>query len=200
MSGQAGSDPAPRAPYGSEENPLAHPGTGERIVFRRRARDTAGELLEVTLYSSPTGFVPSPHLHPSQEERLEISGAPMWVRIGDEEREYQPGEVAVVPPGVLHVVWNATDQHVTALMQFRPALTTETMFETFFGLAKDGKVGKNDLRDKLHLLALARTYRREMQLPPDQQRVVGPLATIVAPIAGLFGFRGRYDEYSGPLD
>jgi hypothetical protein len=26
------------------------------------------------------------------------------------------------------------------------------------------------------------------------------LATIVAPIAGLFGYRGRYDEYSGPLD
>jgi hypothetical protein len=65
----------------------------------------------------------------------------MWVRIGDEEREYQPGEEAVVPPGVLHVAWNATDQDVTALMQFRPALRTETMFETFFGLARDGKVG-----------------------------------------------------------
>ncbi len=184
--------------FGTEEHPLVHPVTGERIVFRKRARDTAGELLEVTLYSAPTGFVPSPHLHPNQEERLEISGAPMWVRIGEDEREYQPGEVAIVPPGVAHVVWNATDQHVTALMQFRPALTTETMFETFFGLAKDGKVGRNDLRDKLHLLVLARTYRREMQLPPAEQRVIGPLATIVAPVAGLFGFRGRYDDYSGP--
>ncbi len=112
VSGQAGTASAARAPYGSEPNPLAHPGTGERIVFRQRARDTAGELLEVTLYSAPTGFVPSPHLHPSQEERLEISGAPMWVRVGDEEREYQPGETAVVPPGVLHVVWNATDHDV----------------------------------------------------------------------------------------
>lgn len=184
--------------FGTEEQPLVHPVTGERIVFRRRARDTAGELLEVTLYSAPTGFVPSPHLHPNQEERLEIGGAPMWVRIGEDEREYQPGEVAIVPPGVAHVVWNATDQHVTALMQFRPALSTETMFETFFGLAKDGKVGRNDLRDKLHLLVLARTYRREMQLPPAEQRVIGPLAAIVAPVAGLFGFRGRYDDYSGP--
>jgi hypothetical protein len=35
---------------------------------------------------------------------------------------------------------------------------------------------------------------------PDQQRIIGPLATIVAPIASLFGYRGRYDEYSGPLD
>lgn len=83
-------------------------------------------------------------------------------------------------------------------MQFRPALGTETMFETFFGLAADGKVGKGGLRDTLHLLALARTYRREMQLPASQQRVSGPLAAVVAPIARFFGFRGRYDEYSGP--
>lgn len=186
------------AGIGTEENPLVHPVTGERIVFRKRGRDTGGELLEVTLYSAPTGFIPSPHLHPRQEERLEISGAPMTVRIGDDERVYQPGEVAVVPPGVLHVVWNPTDRDVTALMQFRPALNTETMFETFFGLAKDGKVGKNDLRDKLHLLVLARVYRRELQLPPAEQRVVGPLATLIAPIAGLFGFHGRYDKYSGP--
>jgi quercetin dioxygenase-like cupin family protein len=142
------------AGIGTDENPLVHPVTGERIVFRKRGRDTGGGLLEVTLYSAPTGFVPAPHLHPSQEERLEISGAPMTVRIGDDERVYQPGEVAVVPPGVPHVVWNPTDRHVTALMQFRPALDTETLFETFFGL--------------------------------------------VAPIARLFGFRGRYDRYSGP--
>lgn len=71
---------------GTEANPLVHPVTGERIVFRRRARDTAGELLEVTLYSAPIGFVPSPHLHPSQEERLEISAAPMWVRLGTSPR------------------------------------------------------------------------------------------------------------------
>jgi quercetin dioxygenase-like cupin family protein len=183
---------------GTDENPLVHPVTGERIVFRRRSRDTAGAVLEVTLYSAPTGFIPSPHLHPGQEERLEISGAPMHVRIGDEERIYQPGEVAVVPPGVPHVVWNSTDQEVTALMQFRPALDTETMFETFFGLAKAGKVGRNDLRDKVHLLVLAKAYRREMQLPASEQRVVGPLAAVVAPIARLFGYRARYDEYSGP--
>lgn len=42
---------------GSDAIPLVHPGTGERILFRRRARDTAGELLEVTLYSAPIGRV-----------------------------------------------------------------------------------------------------------------------------------------------
>jgi quercetin dioxygenase-like cupin family protein len=183
---------------GTYRSPLVHPVTGERIVFRRRARDTAGELLEVTLYSAPTGFVPSAHVHPSQEERLEISGAPMAVRIGNDERLYQPGDVAVVPPGVPHVVWNPTDQEASATMQFRPALHTETMFETFFGLAQDGKVGKGGVRDILHMLVLARAYRREMQLPSPTQRFIAPLATVVSPIASLLGHRGRYDQYSGP--
>ena len=183
---------------GTESNPLTNPGSGEKIVFRKRARDTAGELLEVTLYSSPTGFIPSPHIHPGQEERLTIDGAPMTVRIGEETRVYQPGETAIVPPGVEHVVWNATDQHVTARMEFRPALDTETMFETFFGLAQDGKVAGNGVRSTLHLLAIARTFRREMRLPPSQQRVVGPLSMVVAPIARVFGFKGRYDRYSEP--
>ncbi len=184
--------------FGTDANPLVNPASGERIVFRKRARDTRGELLEVTLYSAPTGFIPSPHVHPRQEERLEISGAPMTVRIGDEERVYKPGETAVVPPGVPHVVWNASGQDVEALMQFRPALDTETMFETFFGLAKDGRVGRNNVQNTLHLLALARTYREEMRVPPPGDRVVGVLALLVSPIGRVFGYRGRYDRYSGP--
>jgi quercetin dioxygenase-like cupin family protein len=184
--------------FGTEAHPLTDPHTGERIVFRRRARDTNGELLEVTLYSTPTGFVPAPHIHPNQEERLEISGAPMHVRIGDVVRRYEPGETAVVPRGTEHVVWNESGQNVTARMEFRPALDTETMFETYFGLAADGRVGKGGVRDRLHLLALARAFRREIQQTPSQQRFVAPLAFVVAPVASLLGFRARYDEYSGP--
>ena len=35
---------------GTEERPLVHPITGERIVFRKRSRDTGGELFEMSLY------------------------------------------------------------------------------------------------------------------------------------------------------
>jgi len=55
-----GEEPA----LGTEENPLVHPVTGERIVFRRRGRDTAGEFLEMNLYLAPGGFIPLPHIHP----------------------------------------------------------------------------------------------------------------------------------------
>jgi quercetin dioxygenase-like cupin family protein len=183
---------------GTEQNPLVHPVTGERIVFRRRSRDTGGAFLEMSLMLGPSGFVAAEHVHPNQEERFEISGAPAMFRVAGEERLYQPGEVAVVPPGTPHVWWNPGDQEVTTLIRFSPALDTETFFETFFGLARDGKVGATGLPNPLQMMALARAYRREMQLPRARQRVLYPIAVAVAPIARALGYRGRYDRYSGP--
>jgi quercetin dioxygenase-like cupin family protein len=184
---------------GTEENPLVHPVTGERIVFRKRAFDTAGELLEMTLYLAPSGFIAAPHVHPNQEERFEVAGAPVMFKVAGKERLYQPGEIAVVPAGVPHVWWNPSQEESTTLVQFRPALDTETFFETFFGLARDGKVGKNGLPNPLHMMVLARAYHREMALPAPAQQVLGTMAFLLAPIGRAFGYRGRYDRYSGPL-
>ena len=194
----ATSDARPHAEWGTEANPLIHPVTGERIVFRRRSRDTDGEFLEMSLVLGPSGFVAAEHVHPNQEERFEISGAPAMFRVAGKERLYLPGEVAIVPAGTPHVWWNPGDEEVTTLIRFSPALDTETFFETFFGLARDGKVGRKGLPGPLQMMVLARAYHREMQLPRARQRVLYPVAVAVAPIGRALGYRGRYDAYSGP--
>ena len=51
---------------------LENRGRGERIVFRRTAVDTGGELLAFELFLSPNGHVPGAHVHPEQEERFEV--------------------------------------------------------------------------------------------------------------------------------
>jgi len=193
------SEPLARTPgIGTEEHPLVHPVTGERIVFRKRSRDTAGELLEMTLYLAPRGFIAAQHVHPYQEERFEVSGAPVMFRVAGKERLYQPGETAVVPAGVPHVWWNPSPEEAATLVQFRPALDTETFFETLFGLASDGKVGKSGLPNPLQMMVLARAYHREMALPSPAQQVLGTIALLVAPIGRALGYRGRYERYSGP--
>jgi quercetin dioxygenase-like cupin family protein len=209
MSAPGSRQPAPASPmpkssdvpaqeWGTDANPLVHPVTGERIVFRRRSRDTGGEFLEMSLVLGPSGFVAAEHVHPNQEERFEISGAPAMFRVAGQERLYQPGEVAIVPAGTPHVWWNPGDEEVTTLIRFSPALDTETFFETFFGLARDEKVGRNGLPNPLQMMVLARAYRREMQLPRARQRVLYPIAVALAPIGRALGFRDRYDKYSGP--
>jgi quercetin dioxygenase-like cupin family protein len=186
------------SPPGAADRPLVHPVTGERIVIRKRSRDTGGELFEMTLYLAPKGFIAAPHVHPNQEERFEIGGVPVTFKVAGKERLYEPGEVAVVPAGTPHTWWNSGTEEAATLVQFRPALDTETFFETFFGLAADGKVGKSGLPNPLQMMVLARAYNREVQLPPPAQWVLGPIAILLAPLARALGYRGRYERYSGP--
>jgi quercetin dioxygenase-like cupin family protein len=182
---------------GTDEAPLIHPVTGERIVFRKRKADTDGALMEMTLFLAPGGFIAAEHVHPVQEERFEVTGSEVTFRVGGKERTYQPGEVAVVPAGTPHVWWNPSSVEAVTLVQFRPALDTETFFETFFGLAADGKVGKKGLPNPLQMAVLARAYRQEMGLPPPAKWVLNPLLMLLAPIGRAMGYRDRYDRYSG---
>lgn len=194
----AAEGPAAPPPLGTDRNPLVHPITGERIVFRKRSADTGGELMEMTLLLAPGGFIAAQHVHPNQEERFEVAGAEVMFKVAGKERLYRPGEVAVVPAGTPHVWWNPSAIEAATLVQFRPALDTETFFETFFGLARDGKVGKNGLPNLFQMSVLARTYKREMALPAPAQWVLGPLTMVLAPLGRAMGYRGRYDRYSGP--
>jgi quercetin dioxygenase-like cupin family protein len=184
---------------GTEENPLVHPITGERLVFRRRARDTNAEFLEVLLNMAPGGFVSAAHVHPVQEERFEIGGAAAMFRVNGVQRLYQPGDIAVIPPGTPHTWWNPSQEPVTAVIRFTPALDTETMFETFFGLAADGKVSSKGLPSILQAAVLLRAFHDELRLPPPVGWVVGAGAIVLAPIARRMGYQARYDRYSGPV-
>ena len=183
---------------GTDENPLVHPVTGERLVFRRRAADTRGELLEFMIRMAPGGFIATPHVHPHAEERFEIAGAPVMIQVGGETRLYKPGEVAIVPAGVPHNWWNPSDAEAATLIQLRPAFDMETLFETMFGLAADGRVNKRGMPNPLQMLVLARAYRREVRPPPPLGWIIGPLSNVLAPIGRRLGYQARYDKYSGP--
>jgi quercetin dioxygenase-like cupin family protein len=183
---------------GTAENPLIHPITGERIVFIKRAADTGGEVLELLLRMAPGGFIATAHVHPHAEERFEVGGAPVMIQVGRSKRLYQPGEVVVVPAGVPHNLWNPSTEESATLIQLRPALDMETVLETMFGLAADGKVNRKGMPNPLQMMVLARAYRREVTLTRPLSWFVGPMSAVLAPIGSRLGYLARYDRYSGP--
>jgi quercetin dioxygenase-like cupin family protein len=183
---------------GTAENPLIHPITGERIVFIKRAADTGGEVLELLLRMAPGGFIATAHVHPHAEERFEVGGAPVMIQVGRSKRLYQPGEVVVVPAGVPHNLWNPSTEESATLIQLRPALHMETVLETMFGLAADGKVNRKGMPNPLQMMVLARAYRREVTLTRPLSWFVGPMSAVLAPIGSRLGYLARYDRYSGP--
>jgi quercetin dioxygenase-like cupin family protein len=175
---------------------LNHPVTGERIVWHDVAGDTGGALLRLELFAAPGGFVAAEHVHPNQEERFEVRAGTLGLRVDGVERVLRAGDVAVVPPGRPHAWWNAGDDEARLLGELRPALRTEMFFETFFGLAQDGKVNRKGLPNLLQLAVLMREYPEEIRLARPsagmQKALFGPLA-----LAGrLLGYRGWYPRYT----
>ena len=121
---------------------LVTPVTGLWTVFRETAQDTSGELLRVDWIGEPGWTTGPDHVQPRQEERFEILSGRPGLRLEGVEHVHGAGEVIVAPAGSTHATWNAGDDEVHALVDFRPVLRTKTAFETLAALARDGKTNK----------------------------------------------------------
>lgn len=178
---------------------LEHPVTGERLAFLKTVRDTDGELLQVDFFMKGGGFVAAEHVHAYQEERFEVLSGSVRFRVRGQERDVGAGETMVVPTGTPHVWWNPSEEEAHLIVELRPALRTETFFETFFGLAKDGKVNpRSGLPNLFQLALLAREYEDEIYLARPPLFVQRVLFGLLASIGKLLGYKARYPEYSGP--
>lgn len=172
---------------------LEHPVTQEKMVIRKTARDTHGELFQADLYLPPGGFVAAAHIHPLQEECFEVITGTLRGRSAGQELTRGPGEKLVVPAGTPHVWWNTGNDELHVLGEVRPALRTESFFESFFGLAQDGKVHpKTGLPNILQMAVLLRAYRQELILAQPPSLVQMLLFGGLAPIGRLLRYKAEY--------
>jgi hypothetical protein len=84
------------------------------------------------------------------------------------------------------------------LVRLTPALRIEDFFETFCGLARDGKANSKGIpRNPLQLAVLAHEYRHEVRLAGVAGRP--PLTSLVRGLATLgraAGCQARYPQYA----
>ena len=161
---------------------LDHPISGERIIFRRTAADTGGELLEIDLELAPDGHVPGKHVHPIQEERFEVIDGTMRFKLGRKTVVAQAGDLVTVPAGTPHMFENGGDETAHVRVQVRPALKMEQLFETAVELAQEGRTTSKGMPKPLDLALFVREYADEVQgaFPPAwvQQATMAPLAKL----------------------
>jgi mannose-6-phosphate isomerase-like protein (cupin superfamily) len=172
----------------SIENPV----TGERIVFRKTSRETGGEAVVIETYVQPDGFVAAAHVHPSQEERFEVLSGTVGFKIGREQREAGPGERITVPAGTPHRFWNAGDDVAHFVCEVRPALQFESLLETMFALAADGKTNRKGMPNLLRLAVIANAHFDTVRLPfpPAMLQRIG--LAVGSPAGKVFGYGATY--------
>lgn len=170
---------------------ILNPRTGQRILFLQTAGNTGGELLRTENFH-PAHSPPEPeHVHPFQESRCEVISGSLRFHIAGVERLVSAGEAVDIPRNVPHYFWNDSDYEAHAFQEFRPALKIEDFFDTYFALARAGKLNEKGLPNPLHMAVLMREYDlviRATQPPRWVQR----LLMMLSPLGRLLGYRGTY--------
>jgi len=144
---------------------IHNPVTGERITFHATSADTNGESVVIECTVQPDGFVAAAHVHPSQSERFAVIDGTLGLKSGKAKLTLGRGEIAVVEPGTPHRFWNAGDDEVRFVCEVRPALQFESLLETMFVLAEDGKTNRKGMPNPLRLAVIAHAHFETVRLP-----------------------------------
>jgi len=168
---------------------LENPVTGEVMIFHRTSDETGGEVVQVETIVRPGGFVATAHVHPYQTERFEVLDGQLGLRVGDREFLAQPGDVATVRPGISHRFWNAGKDEARFVCEVRPALDFESLIETMFTLAAEGKTNRRGMPNMLRLAVIARSHFDTVRLPFPPAWCQRTALTIGAMFGSLLGYR-----------
>jgi Cupin domain len=137
----------------------------------------------------PHGFVAAAHVHPFQTERFEVLEGVLGLRMGQKELLAQPGDVAVVSPGTPHRFWNAGQGEARFLCEVRPALRFESLIETMFTLATDGKTNGKGMPNPLRLAVIAKAHFDTVRLPFPPPALQRAALAVGAPLGKLLGYQ-----------
>ena len=141
----------------------------------------------------PNGFVAFAHVHPFQSERFAVSTGTLGLKIGRERLTLESGDIATVEPGTAHRFWNGGESPVRFVCDIRPALQFESLLETMFALAADGKTGRKGMPAPfLACCDRAGPLRHRPAAFPTRVGAEGRPVALGAPLGRLAGYEPSY--------
>ena len=127
-----------------------------------RGSDTGGAWALVD-YTMPPRFAgPAAHRHRIATEAFYAVEGVTMLEVDGREVRLEPGEVAVVPPGVTHRFWNASGEPVRHLVLLTPA-----GFERYFDEVAALAAGSESWPPAPDTMAELMS-RHDIQAPPDR--------------------------------
>ena len=166
--------------------------TGQTMIFLQTGAETNGKLLDVESFNPKSDMREPIHVHPKQESSAKVISGKLHFLVNGKEQIVGPGEQIIIPSGVPHCFWNDDDIEAHSIQQFSPALRIDEFFESFFALAKDGKLSEKGMPPFFQLPLMGLKYKDEIRVtaPPWPLQLL--TYWILAPISFLMGYRGNY--------
>jgi quercetin dioxygenase-like cupin family protein len=176
---------------------LENPVTGEALIFHETAAQTGGQLVRVETIVQPDGFVTAAHIHPAQSERFEVLDGTLGLRIGNKTVVAGPHDVAIVSAGTPHRFWNAGSGEARFVCEIRPALRFESLIETMFTLAAEGKTDERGVPGPLQLAVIAREHFDTVRLPFPPEPLQRAALAVGAPLGRMLGYQPTIPHRAG---
>ena len=162
------------------------PNSGQRVVFRRNDP----EVLEFDMYLEPGAFIRE-HIHPSQEETIEVVAGTFTFHVDGERHPIPIGSSEVARAGTKHG-FEPLAGEVQLLVTVRPALDLAGYFRDFLKLSRDGRLclPPTGLPKPILLFAmLMHRYRREIAAPGIPVWLQRPAWRALAGLGRLLGHK-----------
>ena len=177
------------------------PRSGKRVRYLRTPDDSGEDAarFEMWLRPPPESHGPMSHVHPEQEEYLEVREGTLGVWHAGTTRHLTPGESITIPAGERHRFWNAGDGELHLIGEVSPALETERFMYVTYGLAGDYPATASGMPlNPLRLAPVLAKYDDLLYLaylPVGLQRLG---VRLLATIGHLAGYTAEYPEYVPP--
>jgi quercetin dioxygenase-like cupin family protein len=176
---------------------LLNRATGQRLVIRRTVAQTRGRSIELSITYPPHGPRPPGHIHPEQEQVVEVLSGGLCAALDGRPTTLAAGGVLVVPAGAPHALWNAGAVEARAVLHLSPALSSQALLETLWALGSAGRTDRRGMPDILQAAVLLRAYRREFRLAWPPHSIQRPLVAALAPLGSLCGRPSRLTSPAG---
>lgn len=174
------------------------PRSGKRVRYLETAEETDGThaRFEMWLAPPPASHGPMKHVHPKQDEYLEVRDGTLGVWHDGSTRRLEPSESVTIPAGEPHRFWNAGDGELHVVGEVRPGLDTESFMYVTYGLAGDCPATPSGMPlNPLRLAPILDAYDDLLYLAllPIWLQRLG--IRLLAPIGRLLGYTADYPEY-----
>ena len=171
---------------------IVNPRTGQRMVFLETGQETGGQSLRIDSYNPPNAPLEPEHVHPFQESGAEVISGSLRFRIRGEERSVKAGESVTIPANTPHHFWNDGEEEAHSVQWFKPALNIDRFFESYFGLAQDGKLKEDGSPSFWQVAVMAPYFGDDIRLPSPPWTVQKAFFGLLAPIGRMLGYRPEY--------
>jgi hypothetical protein len=138
-------------------------------------------------------------VHPARTETFEVLEGTLAAKVDGTVHAAGPGDVLVVEEGQAHKWWNGGDSRLVFRAEIRPALQFESLIETMFTLAADGKTNKKGMPNPFRLAVVARAHLDTVVLPFPPVWVQKLGLALGAPLGKLLGYGATYVPAPAPL-